>query len=163
MSTDIFPNKWCILRLAALCTVLHIGAMMQFNWIFYARNPNMREKGWCGNILGVPITGAPVVSKCKTIFDNQFQYWSIQGKEILRKRSLTFEKHVGSYYSEYISTGKSLSVSLVLASANPQYDDRLVFVLTFRTINVQNMVWTWNFHVCTDLVIQWTIFCHIMG
>ena len=73
-------------------------------------------------------------------------------------------------FSQMLNTGKSLSEALILASTNPQYDDRLFielrvqykkttssacvhcvhklfFVLTFRTIYVHNMFLAWNFHV----------------
>ena len=91
-------------------------------------------------------------------------------------------------------TGKYFSEALILASTNPQYDKRLfielqiqymkiassehgenmlftqiVFVLTFRTTYVHNMLSPCSPHVvslqfsCTELVIKWTIFCLIMG
>ena len=75
-------------------------------------------------------------------------------------------------------TGKSMSEALILEWVNPQYDERLfidfqekykfttccvqklfsVFVLTFKTIFVHNMLWT-----CIFLGIQWTISRHIVG
>ena len=86
-----------------------------------------------------------------------------------------------------ISTGKSLSEALILASTNPQYDDRLFIELrvqykkTTSTVHVvyancflfwhseQFMYTTCSWHVlrlafsCTELVIQWTICRHIVG
>ena len=53
-------------------------------------------------------------------------------------------------------TGESLSEALILASTNQQYDERLFielqvqymfFVLTFRTIDEQNMYRACSFHV----------------
>ena len=75
-----------------------------------------------------------------------------------------------------LSTGKSFSEALILASVIPQYDKilfiefpekykfrtccvqklLLFFVLTFKTIIVHNMLWT-----CIFLGIQWTISRHI--
>ena len=98
----------------------------------------------------------------------------------------------------YSCTGKSFSEVLILASTNLQYDKRLsielpvqyikipslehgenmrrtccvqklFFVLTFRTIYINNMFSTCSDTVlslefsCTGLVIQWTICCHTMG
>ena len=81
------------------------------------------------------------------------------------------------------STGKFLSEALIFASSNPQYDDRMfielqvqyikfqaqTFVqklfLTFRTIFVHNMFspgLSLEFS-CIELIIQWTICCHIVG
>ena len=43
------------------------------------------------------------------------------------------------------------------------------FVLTFRTTHVNNMFFPCSLHVlnlefsCTEMVIHWTIFCHILG
>ena len=69
------------------------------------------------------------------------------------------------------TTGKSLSEALILASTNPQYDERLIIELPVeymkipssehivyincsqcqnknrKTISVHNMFWPWNFHV----------------
>ena len=62
------------------------------------------------------------------------------------------------------STGKSLSEALIFASTNPQYDDRL-----FIELRVQYMKIASSQHVLslqfasTELAIQLTIFCHIVG
>ena len=86
------------------------------------------------------------------------------------------------------STGKSLSEGLIFASTNPQYDDRLFIELQVqyikirtsnlgRTCCVQKLFWmseTISVHnmlspglslefSCIELVIQWTIWRHIVG
>ena len=83
-------------------------------------------------------------------------------------------------------TGKSFSEALILASTNPQYEKRLFIDLPVQYIHenyeLRNVVYTNCFcfsfeihnnlctqHVlrlqfsCTELVIQWTIFSHIVG
>ena len=85
-------------------------------------------------------------------------------------------------------TGKSLSEALIFASTNTQYDDRLFIELQVqymkipssnlgRTCCVQKLFWmseTISVHnmfspglnlefSCIELVIQWTICCHIVG
>ena len=88
-------------------------------------------------------------------------------------------------YSEIVFTGKYLSEALILASTNPQNDDNCSLNYKFSTwkFQAQNMLCTQivfcfcfdiqnnlcTQHVlrfefsCTDLVIQWTIFCYILG
>ena len=77
-------------------------------------------------------------------------------------------------------TGKSFSEILILTSTNPQYDKRLFIELPVQYMKIpssehgENIGRTWVEHVvhisvlslefsCTELVIQWTIFCHIVG
>ena len=71
------------------------------------------------------------------------------------------------------STGKSFSEALIVASTSPQYDKRLFIDLLVQHMKTtspeqeQNMNRTWQEHVlrlwflCTELVIPWTIYCHI--
>ena len=76
-----------------------------------------------------------------------------------------------------IFTGKS---ALILESLNPQYDERLFIEFPekykFTTYYVQIVFWMSKqkqkqktnyvhnmFWECTELVIQWTIFCRIVG
>ena len=53
-------------------------------------------------------------------------------------------------------TGKSLSEVFILTSTNPQYDKRLC-------VSRSNNKCFWKRFTCTELVIQWTICCHIVG
>ena len=85
-----------------------------------------------------------------------------------------------------LCTGKSFSEALFLASNNPQYDDRLSMELQslvhenykLGTCCVHKLFFCFCFDIqnnlctqhvlslefsCTELVIQWTLFCHIMG
>ena len=70
-----------------------------------------------------------------------------------------------SFNSEELVTGTTLSEALIRAATNPQHDK--LQVQDMKTIYkywhsepfyVQNMFWA-----CTELVIQWTIFCHVLG
>ena len=86
------------------------------------------------------------------------------------------------------NTGKYLSEALIFVSTNPQYDDRLFIELRVQYMKIprsEHVVYTncflfWHSeqfmyttcsqqHVlslefsCTELVIQWTMFCHIVG
>ena len=54
--------------------------------------------------------------------------------------------------TKYVLTDKFFSEALILASTNPQYDNRL-----FMELPVQYMKTT-----SAELVIQWKIFCHIV-
>ena len=78
-------------------------------------------------------------------------------------------------------TDKSLSEALILASSYPKYDDECtnsvhenskprtccVHKLFFFCFDIQNNLCTQHDlslpFSCTDLGIQWTIFCHIVG
>ena len=89
-----------------------------------------------------------------------------------------------------VGTGKSLSEVLILASTTPQHDKRLFIELRVENCKLRtcsehvvytncssfmfchsehSMYTTCSEHVlslqfsCTELVIQWTIFCHILG
>ena len=66
-------------------------------------------------------------------------------------------------------TGKSFSEALILASTNPQYDNRLLIELRVQYMKItsskhgKNMLCT-QIVFCFDIhVIQWTIFCHFVG
>ena len=74
--------------------------------------------------------------------------------------------------------GKYFSEALILASTNPQYDKRLfieLWVHYMKTTSSEHVVYTNGFcfdiqnnliytkcSECTELVIQWTIYCHIV-
>ena len=82
-------------------------------------------------------------------------------------------------------TGKYLSEALIFASTNPQYDNRLFIesrVQYMKISSSEQVVYTnclfFCFDIqnnlcaqrvlslefsCTELLIQWTIFCHVMG
>ena len=61
-------------------------------------------------------------------------------------------------------TGKSFSEVLIPASTNPQYDKRLSSELPVQYMKIPSSEHVLSLEFsCTELVIQWTIFCHIVG
>ena len=52
-----------------------------------------------------------------------------------------------------------MSEPLILASANPQYDNRLFIELWVQCMKIPSLEHVVNKN-CTELVIQWTICCH---
>ena len=101
-----------------------------------------------------------------------------------RKYRLTLVRWRATMINCTICTGKYLSGVVILASINPQYDNRLyisssvhensnlrtccVHIIVFCfCLDIQNNLCTQQVlsleFSCTELVIQWTIFCHIVG
>ena len=93
---------------------------------------------------------------------------------------------VSRYVPIYFITGRSLSEAIIFASTNPQYDDRLFIELPVECIKIPSseqveyincpgckkkhfVCKACSWHVlsfefsCTELVIPWPIFCHIVG